>query len=84
MIGVLALQGGFAAHCNALREIGCDVREVRTPPDLEGIDGLVLPGGESTTMLRLLGELERALDDFVRAGHPVLATCAGSSSLRRP
>jgi 5'-phosphate synthase pdxT subunit len=77
MIGVLALQGGFAAHGKALRDIGCDVREVRTPRDLEGIDGLVLPGGESTTMLRLLGELEPALDDFVRAGHPVLATCAG-------
>ena len=77
MIGVLALQGGFAAHGNALREIGRDVREVRTPRDLDGIDGLVLPGGESTTMLKLLGELEPALDEFVRAGHPVLATCAG-------
>ena len=77
MIGVLALQGGFAAHGNALREIGRDVREVRTPRDLDGLLGLVLPGGESTTMLRLLGELEPALDRFVRAGHPVLATCAG-------
>ncbi len=77
MIGVLALQGGFAAHVKALGEIGCAVRAVRTPRDLEGLDGLVLPGGESTTMLRLLGELEPALDDFVRAGHPVLATCAG-------
>jgi 5'-phosphate synthase pdxT subunit len=77
MIGVLALQGGFAAHGNALREIGHDVRDVRTPRDLEGVDGLVLPGGESTTMLKLLGDLETALDEFVRAGHPVLATCAG-------
>ena len=77
MVGVLALQGGFAAHVHALREIGCNVREVRTPRDLEGLEGLVLPGGESTTMLRLLGELEPALDEFVRAGHPVLATCAG-------
>jgi 5'-phosphate synthase pdxT subunit len=77
MIGVLALQGGFAAHGTMLRAIGCDVREVRTPHDLEGLSGLVLPGGESTTMLRLLGDLEPALDEFVRAGHPVLATCAG-------
>jgi 5'-phosphate synthase pdxT subunit len=45
MIGVLALQGGFAAHANALREIGRDVREVRTPRDLESLEGLVLPGG---------------------------------------
>jgi len=77
MIGVLALQGGFAAHANALREIGRDVREVRTPRDLESLEGLVLPGGESTTMLKLIGELAPALDAFVRAGHPVLATCAG-------
>ena len=77
MIGVLALQGGFAAHVSALQDIGHETREVRTPRDLEGLAGLVLPGGESTTMLRLLGELEPALDAFVRAGHPVLATCAG-------
>jgi pyridoxal 5'-phosphate synthase pdxT subunit len=77
MIGVLALQGGFEAHVRALREIGHETREVRVPRDLDGLAGLVLPGGESTTMLRLLGELEGALDAFVRAGHPVLATCAG-------
>jgi pyridoxal 5'-phosphate synthase pdxT subunit len=77
MIGVLALQGGFAAHMDALRAIGCDTRAVRAPGDLDGLAGLVLPGGESTAMLRLVGELEPALDEFVRAGHPVLATCAG-------
>jgi 5'-phosphate synthase pdxT subunit len=77
MIGVLALQGGYAAHVSALRQIGCETREVRTAHDLDGLEGLVLPGGESTTMLRLLGGLETALDAFVRAGHPVFATCAG-------
>ena len=49
-IGVLALQGGFAAHEAVLARLGARVREVRTPADLDGIDGLVLPGGESTTI----------------------------------
>ncbi len=77
MVGVLALQGGFDAHVARARELGHETRAVRVPGDLAGLDGLVLPGGESTTMLRLLDELEAALDAFVRAGHPVLATCAG-------
>ena len=50
LVGVLALQGGFAAHGRVLRSLGAQVREVRTPRDLEGLDGLVMPGGESTTM----------------------------------
>ncbi len=50
LIGVLALQGGFEAHARMLRGLGADVREVRTPADLQGLDGLVIPGGESTTM----------------------------------
>jgi pyridoxal 5'-phosphate synthase pdxT subunit len=50
VVGVLALQGGFAAHARMLRGVGAAVREVRTPTDLEGIEGLVIPGGESTTM----------------------------------
>ncbi len=50
LIGVLALQGGFQAHAGMLRRLGARVREVRVPADLEGLEGLVLPGGESTTM----------------------------------
>ena len=76
-IGVLALQGDYAAHCRALHERGVTCREVRTPAGLLGLVGLVLPGGESTTMLRLLGALEAPLVDAVRGGLPLLATCAG-------
>ena len=84
-IGVLALQGGFAAHAAILRGLGADVREVRVPEDLEGLDGLVLPGGESTTMT--LG-IEREglggpLRAFAGAGRPVLGTCAGMIMLDR-
>lgn len=78
-VGVLALQGGFGAHLRAVREVGLAAREVRHPADLEGIGGLVLPGGESTAQLRLLERhgLSGALAAFVAAGRPVLATCAG-------
>jgi pyridoxal 5'-phosphate synthase pdxT subunit len=84
-IGVLALQGGFEAHANALRELGAEVREVRTPEDLEGIDGLIIPGGESTTIgLGVEREgLGQPLVDFVRSGKPVLGTCAGMIMLDR-
>jgi 5'-phosphate synthase pdxT subunit len=79
-IGVLALQGGFAAHSFVLESLGATVREVRVPSDLTGLEALVLPGGESTTMT--LGiereQLEAPLADFVRSCRPVLATCAGA------
>lgn len=79
-IGVLALQGGFAEHVNKLRAMGALIREVRTPADLVGLDGLVLPGGESTTMT--LGIEREGLGDpikeFIESGKPVLATCAGT------
>jgi 5'-phosphate synthase pdxT subunit len=78
LIGVLALQGGFAAHARMLRELGADVREVRVPADLEGLDGLVIPGGESTTMT--LGIEREPLRSFVR---PVFGTCAGLIMLDR-
>jgi 5'-phosphate synthase pdxT subunit len=85
LIGVLALQGGFAAHAAMLREVGADVREVRVPADLEGLEGLVLPGGESTTMT--LGIAREGLGDplraFAAAGHPLLGTCAGLIMLDR-
>ena len=84
-IGVLALQGGFDAHMKMLRDLGADVREVRTVTDLDGLDGLVLPGGESTTMsLGIASEgLAEPLGELVRAGTPVLGTCAGLIMLDR-
>jgi pyridoxal 5'-phosphate synthase pdxT subunit len=85
LIGVLALQGGFGAHARMLRELGADVREVRTPADLDGIDGLVMPGGESTTMsLGIEREgLAEPLRELVGRGTPVLGTCAGLIMLDR-
>jgi 5'-phosphate synthase pdxT subunit len=78
-IGVLALQGGFRPHVEALSALGVDVFEVRVPRDLAGADALVLPGGESTTVGRLLGTsgLLKPLGDGLAAGLPVLGTCAG-------
>ena len=85
-VGVLALQGDFAAHVRTLRELGVpEVREVRVPADLEGLDGLVIPGGESTTMT--LGIEREGLADPLRAfadgGGAVLGTCAGMIMLDR-
>jgi pyridoxal 5'-phosphate synthase pdxT subunit len=75
-IGVLALQGAFREHSRALRVLGADVREVRLPEDLDGLDGLVIPGGESTTMARL-ARLYR-LDEAIRSYQgPIFGTCAG-------
>ena len=78
-IGVLALQGDFAAHERAVRELGADVRQVRTPSELGSVDGLIIPGGESTTMLKLLLEdgLAEPLKAFV-ATRPIYGTCAGA------
>ena len=78
-IGVLALQGDFAAHERAVRELGADVRQVRTPSELASVDGLIIPGGESTTMLKLLLEdgLAEPLKDFAKR-HPIYGTCAGA------
>ena len=85
VVGVLALQGGFEAHANALRDLGAEVREVRTPRELEGLDALVLPGGESTTItLGVEREgLAEPLVSFARSGKPVLGTCAGMIMLDR-
>jgi pyridoxal 5'-phosphate synthase pdxT subunit len=78
-VGVLALQGDFAAHGQALARAGLPFRPVRAPADLADLHGLVLPGGESTTQLRLLERhgLAGPLRAFVAAGRPVFATCAG-------
>ena len=79
LIGVLALQGDFEAHARALEELGATARIVRTPADPEGLDGLVIPGGESTTMtLGIEREgLAEPLRDLIAAGTPTLGTCAG-------
>ena len=84
-VGVLALQGDFEAHAAVLRELGAEPRVVRTPADLEGLDALVIPGGESTTMtLGLEREsLAEPLRDLVASGLPTLATCAGMIVLDR-
>ena len=85
VVGVLALQGDFEAHAGVLVRLGAEAREVRTPADLEGLDALVIPGGESTTMtLGIEREgLAEPLRDLVRAGTPVLGTCAGMIMLDR-
>jgi 5'-phosphate synthase pdxT subunit len=85
IVGVLALQGDFEAHSKMLRALGAEPRVVRTPKDLGGVDGLVMPGGESTTMtLGIEREgLAEPLRDFVRSGKPVLGTCAGLIMLDR-
>ena len=77
-VGVLSLQGDFACHRGALEALGAEPRRVTLPRDLEGLDALVLPGGESTTMLRLLAAtgLRTPLETFART-RPVLGTCAG-------
>jgi 5'-phosphate synthase pdxT subunit len=85
LVGVLALQGDFEAHAKLLRGLGAEVREVRVPAQLHGLDGLVIPGGESTTMtLGIEREgLAEPLRAFARSGAPVFGTCAGMILLDR-
>jgi 5'-phosphate synthase pdxT subunit len=85
LVGILALQGDFEAHAKIIRSLGATAREVRVPADLEGLDALIIPGGESTVMTlgierEGLGGPLRAL---VQAGTPVLGTCAGMIMLDR-
>jgi pyridoxal 5'-phosphate synthase pdxT subunit len=81
-IGVLALQGNFREHAAMLRRLGADAIEVRKPEQLEGLDGLVVPGGESTTFMRLM-RLYGLEDAIRRFGQPILGTCAGLIVLDR-
>jgi pyridoxal 5'-phosphate synthase pdxT subunit len=78
-VGVLALQGDFEAHAKTLRQLGAQPHEVRTPADMEGLDALVIPGGESTTIGK--GIESAGLEPVLRAHHeegrPILGTCAG-------
>jgi 5'-phosphate synthase pdxT subunit len=78
-LGVLAIQGGFEAHREVLRQLGADVTEVRVPADLDGLDGLVIPGGESTTISMGIESagLAPAILAHREAGRTVFGTCAG-------
>ena len=78
-IGVLAVQGDFAEHIAILRKIGADTREVRLPEQLEALDGLIIPGGESTTLSRLMSiyHLREPVAQMAAEGRPVWGTCAG-------
>ncbi|MHC5063266.1 MAG: pyridoxal 5'-phosphate synthase glutaminase subunit PdxT [Planctomycetota bacterium] len=84
-VGILALQGDFAEHADAMAAHGIPVREVRVPADLQGLSGFILPGGESSTMLKLLAiqGLREPLHSLLVSGLPVLATCAGLILLAR-
>jgi 5'-phosphate synthase pdxT subunit len=85
LIGVLALQGGFQAHERMLNSLGAGTREVRVPDDLAGLDGLVVPGGESTTMtLGVAREgLAEPLRELAARGTPIMGSCAGLIMLDR-
>jgi 5'-phosphate synthase pdxT subunit len=78
-IGVLALQGAFAEHLGILERLGAEPSVVRLPRELDGLDGLIIPGGESTTMGRLMLEyqLHQPLKDKADAGFPIMGVCAG-------
>ncbi|MBS3158486.1 pyridoxal 5'-phosphate synthase glutaminase subunit PdxT [Candidatus Woesearchaeota archaeon] len=79
-IGVLALQGAFREHVNALRKCNVEAVEVKLPADLEQVDGLIIPGGESTTMVKLmqLYELDKKIIEKHNNGMPIFGTCAGA------
>jgi pyridoxal 5'-phosphate synthase pdxT subunit len=85
MIGVLAIQCDFAAHIRALRRIGEEPVEVRSMNELGVLDGLILPGGESTTMLKFFDDesLASSIIDFAESGKPIFGTCAGAILLAR-
>jgi 5'-phosphate synthase pdxT subunit len=84
-IGVLALQGDFQEHCESLRAVGVTAVEVRLPVDLEPIDGFIIPGGESTTISKLMRQFDMvdAIHEFARNGRSVWGTCAGMIVIAR-
>lgn len=84
-VGVLALQGDFREHREVLEGLGHVVREVRKPAQLDGLDALIIPGGESTTIARLIlsNGFQKPLRDFCSSGKPVWGTCAGAILLAR-
>jgi len=78
-IGVLALQGAFIEHLQVIERLGAKAVTVRLPSQMHDLDGLIIPGGESTTMIRLMADYEliQPLKDLARGGLPILGTCAG-------
>jgi pyridoxal 5'-phosphate synthase pdxT subunit len=84
-VGVLALQGAFREHRRMLERLGAAVREVRLPADLQGLSGLVIPGGESTTMGKLMTDygLREPIRELYAAGGAIFGTCAGAILLAR-
>ena len=84
-IGVLALQGDVREHIDTLTKLSCETVEIRNPDQLQGLDGLILPGGESTTISKLLDifDLRNPVLDFINTGHAVFGTCAGMISLAK-
>ena len=84
-VGVLALQGAFREHIDALRKLGVEAVEVRLPGQLEGLDGLIIPGGESTAIGKLAVKygLQDAIRRYVMGGHAVYGTCAGMIMLSK-
>ncbi len=84
-VGVFALQGDVREHLRTLSAIGVDSIEVRNAADLESVDGLILPGGESTTISKLIDifQLRKILIDFINSGKPVFGTCAGMIMLAK-
>src|SRR6266436_3552143 len=84
-IGVLAIQGGFAAHVRAIERIGANAIEVRRSDAVASLDGLIIPGGETTTMLKFIEEenLTASISDFARSDRPIFGTCAGAILLAR-
>jgi pyridoxal 5'-phosphate synthase pdxT subunit len=85
VVGVLAIQGGFEAHARVLEQLGASAKKVRTPADLDGIDALIIPGGESTAMTFGIEreQLAQPLRELIAAGTPTLGTCAGMIMLDR-
>ncbi|HEY5476258.1 MAG TPA: pyridoxal 5'-phosphate synthase glutaminase subunit PdxT [Tepidiformaceae bacterium] len=85
IVGVLALQGDFREHREMLERMGHEVREIRKPEQLDPLDALIIPGGESTTIARLIlsNDFQQPLRDFCASGRPVWGTCAGAILLAR-
>jgi 5'-phosphate synthase pdxT subunit len=84
-VGVLALQGDFALHARALAKCGVEAVEVRKPAELDAVEGLIIPGGESTTLLKLMDawDFAPAIEKFHGSGKPIFGTCAGLILLAR-
>jgi 5'-phosphate synthase pdxT subunit len=84
-IGVLALQGDFIEHVRILQQLGAEAPFVRLPDELNNLDGLIIPGGESTTILKLMQDFGflQPLREFAQAWLPILGTCAGMICLAR-